>query len=95
MAIYLDGSKIAVRGSITFSNVVELTQQGIGLIDSHCQVVDLNEVTEVDSSAVSMLLEWLRVAKMRKLDLHFVNLPENLNSLLKLYGLSGIILPAT
>ena len=94
MAIYLDGSKIAVRGSITFSNVVELTQQGIGLIDSHCQVVDLNEVTEVDSSAVSMLLEWLRVAKMRKLDLHFVNLPENLNSLLKLYGLSGIILPA-
>lgn len=94
MAIYLDGSKIAVRGSITFSNVVELTQQGIGLIDSHCQVVDLNEVTEVDSSAVSMLLEWLRVAKMRKLDLHFVNLPENLNSLLKLYGLSGIILSA-
>ena len=95
MAIYLDGSKIAVRGPITFSNVVELTQQGIGLIDSHCQVVDLNEVTEVDSSAVSMLLEWLRIAKMRKLDLHFVNLPENLNSLLKLYGLSGIILPAT
>lgn len=94
MAIYLDGNKIAVRGSITFNNVVELTQQGIGLIDGHCQVVDLNEVTEVDSSAVSMLLEWLRVAKMRKLDLHFVNLPENLNSLLKLYGLSGIILPA-
>lgn len=94
MAIYLDGNKIAVRGSITFNNVVELTQQGIGLIDGHCQVVDLNEVTEVDSSAVSMLLEWLRIAKMRKLDLHFVNLPENLNSLLKLYGLSGIILPA-
>lgn len=94
MAIFLDGNKIAVRGSITFNNVVELTQQGIGLIDGHCQVVDLNEVTEVDSSAVSMLLEWLRIAKMRKLDLHFVNLPENLNSLLKLYGLSGIILPA-
>lgn len=94
MAIYLDGNKIAVRGSITFNNVVELTQQGIGLIDGHCQVVDLNEVTEVDSSAVSMLLEWLRIAKMRKLDLHFVNLPENLNSLLKLYGLSGIILSA-
>lgn len=93
MAIYLDGNKIAVRGSITFNNVVELTQQGIGLIDDHCQVVDLNEVTEVDSSAVSMLLEWLRIAKMRKLDLHFVNLPENLNSLLKLYGLSRIILP--
>lgn len=94
MAIFLDGNKIAVRGSITFNNVVELTQQGIDLIDGHCQVVDLNEVTEVDSSAVSMLLEWLRIAKMRKLDLHFVNLPENLNSLLKLYGLSGIILPA-
>lgn len=93
MAIYLDGNKVALSGSITFNNVVELTQQGIDLMDNHCQIIDLNEVTEVDSSAVSMLLEWLRIAKMRKLDLHLVHFPENLNSLLKLYGLSGIILP--
>lgn len=93
MAIYLDGNKVALSGSITFNNVVELTQQGIDLMDSHCQIIDLTEVTEVDSSAVSMLLEWLRIAKTRKLDLHFVHLPENLSSLLKLYGLSGIILP--
>ena len=56
MAIYLDGNKVALSGSITFNNVVELTQQGIDLMDSHCQIIDLNEVTEVDSSAVSMLL---------------------------------------
>ena len=93
MAIYLNGNKIALSGPITFNNVVELTQQGVDLIDSNCRIVDLNEVTEVDSSAVSMLLEWLRIAKTRKLDLHFVHLPENLISLLKLYGLSGIILP--
>jgi len=93
MAIYLNGNKIAVKGSITFNNVSELTQHGISLIDSHYKIIDLNEVAEVDSSAVSMLLEWLRIARMRKLDLHFVHLPENLRSLLKLYGLSGIILP--
>lgn len=93
MTIYLDGNKVAIKGPITFNNVVELTQRGIGLIDSYRQIIDLNEVTEVDSSAVSMLLEWLRIAKMRKIDLHLVHFPENLNSLLKLYGLSGIILP--
>ena len=34
MAIYLNGNKIALSGPITFNNVVELTQQGVDLIDT-------------------------------------------------------------
>ena len=93
MAIRLAGSTIAVIGPVTFTNVFDLTQQGASLLDGEYQIIDLSEVTEVDSSAVSMLLEWLRIARNRRLDLRFVNFPNNLSSLLNLYDLNEIISP--
>lgn len=93
MAIRLEGNTIAVSGSVTFTNVFDLTQQGASLLDGEYQIIDLSEITEVDSSAVSMLLEWLRIARNRRLDLRFVNFPNNLSSLLNLYGLNEIISP--
>ena len=93
MAIRLEGNTIAVSGSVTLTNVFDLTQQGASLLDGEYQIIDLSEITEVDSSAVSMLLEWLRIARNRRLDLRFVNFPNNLSSLLNLYGLNEIISP--
>ncbi|CAE6517703.1 Phospholipid transport system transporter-binding protein [Nitrosomonas nitrosa] len=91
MTIQRDGGKVVVHGAILVDNVVEMTQQGFTLLDDDHLVVDLSEVTEVDSSAVSMLLEWLRMAQHRDQQLHFKNLPENLASLVQLYGVSDFI----
>lgn len=91
MTIQRDGGKVVVYGAILVDNVVEMTQQGFTLLDDDHLVVDLSEVTEVDSSAVSMLLEWLRMAQRRDQQLHFKNLPENLASLVQLYGVSDFI----
>lgn len=51
-------------------------------------VIDLASVAEVDSSIVSMLLEWLREAKRRKIQMRFINIPESVKSLMQLYGVS-------
>jgi phospholipid transport system transporter-binding protein len=55
--------------------------------------IDFSRITEVDSSAVALLLEWRREAARRGKGLNFVNLPANLLSLAELYGVTGLIQP--
>jgi phospholipid transport system transporter-binding protein len=53
--------------------------------------IDFAAITEVDSSAVALLLEWRREAARRGKGLYFVNLPANLLALAELYGVSELI----
>ena len=55
--------------------------------------IDFAAITEVDSSAVALLLEWRREAARRGKGLYFVNLPANLLALADLYGVTGLIQP--
>ena len=55
--------------------------------------IDFAAITEVDSSAVALLLEWRREAARRGKGLNFVNLPANLLALAELYGVTGLIQP--
>lgn len=91
MTIQREGRSIYVRGAVIVDNVVEITRQGTALLDEDVMVVDLAEVTEVDSSVISMLFEWLRQAHARNQQLYFVNLPANLSSLIQLYGVADFI----
>ena len=53
--------------------------------------VDLAGVTEVDSSALSLLLEWRREAVRNGREIRYRNLPANLKSLAELYGVTELI----
>jgi phospholipid transport system substrate-binding protein len=55
--------------------------------------IDFSAITEVDSSAVALLLEWRREAVRRGKGLYFVNLPANLLALAELYGVTGLVQP--
>jgi phospholipid transport system transporter-binding protein len=48
-------------------------------------------VDEVDSAAVSLLLEWARQAVQRGRQLQLRNLPENLQCLLKVYDVQELL----
>jgi phospholipid transport system transporter-binding protein len=91
MVIQRKGKRIYVRGPVIFDNVAEMTRQGIALLDEDGLIVDLAEVIELDSSAISMLFEWLRVAHTRNQQLYYVNLPANLGSLMQLYGVTDFV----
>jgi phospholipid transport system transporter-binding protein len=58
-----------------------------------CLTIDFAKVTEVDSSAVALLLEWRRESQRRAKSLSFVNLPANLMALAALYGVDDLIQP--
>lgn len=86
-----DGDRIIVQGSVTIDNVVALTKQGAALFDEHHWVIDLDKVTGVDSTIISMLLEWLRAAHQKGYLLQFINMPVSLKSLIELYGVVELI----
>jgi len=86
-----EDGRLAVNGTVTIENVVAVMERGLGLFDREELAIDLAGVTEVDSSAVSLLLEWQREALHRNRPLLFVNIPQKLQSLLRLYGILELI----
>ena len=54
-------------------------------------VVDMAQVDIVDSAAVSLMLSWVRQAKILNVDISFIHVPTNLQSLVGLYGLSEML----
>lgn len=85
--------RCALRGPITVTNVVALLADGDRILTAAEVTVDLAGVTEVDSAAVSLLLEWRRQATRRGGTIRFVNLPDNLTSLARLYGVTELLSP--
>lgn len=85
-----EGDRIRVDGPITVANVRAMLEAGDPLL-AGARVVDLGAVTEVDSSAISLLLEWQRRAQRAGSPLRFENLPANMQSLAQLYGVSDLI----
>ena len=89
--IACDGGRCTVQGPITLESVVALLAQGKGLFTEPQVTVDLAAVTEVDSSALSLLLEWRREAAGSGRAIRYLNLPANLKSLADLYGVTELL----
>ena len=52
---------------------------------------DLAGVGELDSSALALLLAWLREARSLGRDLAFANLPQGLTTIARLYGVAELL----
>ena len=86
MMLTREGEVLKVAGPMNIDSAAALLSQSSGML-TDVQVVDLSAVTEVDSAAVSLLLEWRRQVKT----LRFANLPVALSSLAALYGVTDLI----
>jgi phospholipid transport system transporter-binding protein len=89
--ISCDGGRCALSGPLTIKNAAAVLEEGAALFNGEAATLDLSAVTEVDSAAVSLLLEWQREAQRRGKRIQFVNLPANLQSLAKLYGVTELL----
>jgi phospholipid transport system transporter-binding protein len=86
-----DAERFRVRGAVTMANVEALLAEGRRLFQSKQLTVDLAQVGEVDSSSVSLLLQWLRDAESKGQRLSYVNLDANIRSLAVLYGVTELL----
>jgi phospholipid transport system transporter-binding protein len=86
-----EGDRMVVSGAITLGSVAGLLEQGRAQIQEGARTVDLGAVTELDSSALAMLVAWLRDARARGQELSFVGMPEGLSAIARLYGVSELL----
>ena len=91
--IKLDNDRAQLAGPVTLANVNAVLAEGTRAFNAAALTVDLAGVTEVDSTAVSLLLEWRRAAQRDKRRIDYVNLPANLKSLIQLYGVGELLDP--
>jgi phospholipid transport system transporter-binding protein len=86
-----EGRRITVSGPVTLANAARLLEEGRMHIAEGARTVDFGEVTELDSSLLALALTWLREAREAKRELAFVNPPEGLQTLSRLYGVEGLL----
>lgn len=88
-------NQLSLSGDVTISTVNAIYRQGLfpqkeGKLPAEL-VVDFAALGKVDSSAVSLMLVWIREAQQKGVKMRFVYVPDNLQSLAELYGVADLI----
>ena len=86
-----EGDRLVVSGPLTLASVAATLGEGKAAIGAGARSIDLGEVGELDSSALAVLLAWLREAKRLDRDLVFTNLPQGLATIARLYGVAELL----
>jgi phospholipid transport system transporter-binding protein len=86
-----EGDSLLLEGAITLDTVPGLVDAVEEHLRQGVSVVDFNAVTEVDSAAVALALEWMRQAGRAGKGLRLANLPASMQNLAKLYGVSEFL----
>ena len=84
------GNCLQVSGQIRMGNVHELLAAGRALLaDGQCSRVDFSAVAGADSSALAVMLAWLRSCPGQKL--RFEQVPAGVLALADMYGLRDLL----
>lgn len=85
-----DGRAI-LRGGLTIESVPAVFEAGVRYLAAADLEVDFSQVESVDSTAVSLLLGWMRAARTHQRTLRVQGLPAELVSLAQLYGVTDLL----
>lgn len=77
--------------ALTFQSARAALEHGCAAIAAGETVFDLGGVRSADSSGVALMLAWLRKAQAKGQRLTFINVPENLTTIARLYGVDGLL----
>lgn len=89
--IQVDNNTLKLRGPVTIETHVGLREAAIPHVGQADWIVDWADVTDVDSSALSLLFAWQRASLAAGKSIRVCNLPLNLKSLAELYGVAELI----
>jgi phospholipid transport system transporter-binding protein len=89
LSVRADGT-VDVSGSLTFDTVPNFLAQGTGWLDGGkgTIILDMKAVSKTDSAGLALMLEWLQQARKTECTIHFVNIPERVQVLIRVNGLT-------
>jgi phospholipid transport system transporter-binding protein len=89
------GEVLKIEGALNFASMPRLLAESAAYALQEnlpeCLAIDFSSVTDIDSSAVALLLHWRREATRLGKALRYIHLPPNLASLAELYGVDQLI----
>ena len=88
--IVRQGNRYVIDGPVTLDNVAQLIAEGAAFEGDNI-IVDLGGISNADSSALSLMLEWMRATGAEGRRISFANLSDDLRSLSELYGVVDLI----
>ena len=86
-----EGDRLYVSGPVTLGTAKQLLEAAADRLGGSRKVTDFSEAEEIDSSAVSLMLEWSRKARASGGEVRFANLGDAITSLTDLYGVEDLI----
>lgn len=89
--IIQQGQHWRIGGEVVFSTASALLETTVSFDNTQPTIIDFAQVTNADTSAISLMLEWQRRATAAQSSISFVNLSPNLLSLANLYGVEEMI----
>ncbi|WP_330926573.1 STAS domain-containing protein [Candidatus Sororendozoicomonas aggregata] len=94
----LANGHFAMKGSITFDNAVTVVTEGKKQLMASASsqgvthwCIDLAFTEQADSSALSVLLSWMRLAQKEGTTLSFQNMPAQLEALVQVADLEELL----
>ena len=91
VGITQEANRWLISGDLIIDHVTQVVNASKALSFVSPAQLDFSKVTDVDTSAVSLILELKRRANAEKVELSLVNVPDNLTSLMQLYGVDAFI----
>jgi phospholipid transport system transporter-binding protein len=88
-----DGA-LVVSGVIDLSTVTEILADGraaINAVSDGSLTLDLSAVTRTDSAGLALVVDWVRVARQRGLDLKIVGASSQLSAIAQVSGLDDLL----
>lgn len=79
---------LQVKVPMTLANARGLLMAGRSALREGEVVFDLSQVADADSSAIAVMLGWLRHAVNTRSTVKFLHIPQGVRSLAELYGLT-------
>ncbi|MBS1159200.1 MAG: binding protein (contains domain) [Proteobacteria bacterium] len=83
--------RLLVKVPLIMANARGLLDAGRAALQAGEQVFDFSEVSEADSSALAVMLGWLRAAAASQSALKFAHVPTGVRSLAELYGITELL----
>lgn len=86
-----EAGRLVIKVPLLMDNARLLLEAGCAALQPGEQVFDFSEVAEADSSAVAVMLGWLRAGARGQSAIKFAHIPAGVRSLAELYGVTELL----
>jgi phospholipid transport system transporter-binding protein len=86
-----EAQRLLIKVPMVMANARDLLEVGRSALQPGEQIFDLKGVATADSSAIAVMLGWLRVADRTRSTVKFAHIPPGVRSLAELYGVTELL----